>query len=179
MKALTENNSRLPPLCEMCFSSSWFLHIVDWYLDTRVCIALAMLTVSHSHKCYEIWTQDSIYVGTEICFSYSLRQRRFEALGLRLSPKRNTYYTQFTEEILSFSLRIPAPTVGNVGIRPVQYSDFKVPARTWPLLYVTEVFSSELPLCKYAPNFQSQSPPPLSLSLSLYIYIYIYCSFEQ
>ena len=91
MKALTEHNSRLPPLWEMGFSSSWMLRIVDWYLDTRVCIALAMLTVSHSHKCNQIWMQDSVYVGTEICFSYGLRQRRFGALGLRLSQKRNTH----------------------------------------------------------------------------------------
>jgi len=135
-----------------------------------------MLTVSHSHKCNEIWMQYSIYVGTEFCFSYGLRQRRFGALGLRLSPKRNTYCTQFTEEILSFSLRIPAPTVGNVGIRPVQYSDFKVPARTWPVLYVTEVFSSELPLFKYAPNFHSVS---FSLSLSLSISLSISILFPR
>jgi len=148
MKALTEHNSRLPPLCEMGFSSSWLLRIVDWYLDTHVCVALAMLTVSHSHKCNEIWMQDSFYVGTEICFSYGLRQRRFGALGFRLSPKRNTYCMQFTDEILSFSLRIPAPTVGKFGIRSVQYSDLKqLSARPW-VRYVSEVISSELPLIK-------------------------------
>ena len=110
--------------------------------------------------------QDSIYIGTEICFSYGLRHRRFGALGLRLSPKRNKYCTQFTEEILSFSFWIPAPTVGNVGIRPVQYSDLKQLSARPCVSYVSEVFSSELPLIKYAPNFHSVS---LSISLSISI----------
>ena len=30
---------------------------------------------------------DSVYLSTEICFSYALRKRRYVSLGLRLSPK--------------------------------------------------------------------------------------------
>ena len=156
MKALTERNSRLPPLGEISFSSSWMLRLVDWYLDTHVCVALAMLAVSNSHRCSEMWMRDSLYVGTEISFSYGPRQRRCGALGLSLSPKRNAYCTQVTEEILRFLLRILAPTVGNVGIRPLQYSDMKLPARPW-VRCVSEVFSSESPLFKYAANFHSLS----------------------
>jgi hypothetical protein len=50
-----------------------------------------MLTVSHSHRCNEMWMQNSVYVGTEICFSYALRKQRCGSLGLRLSPKHNTH----------------------------------------------------------------------------------------
>ena len=91
MKALTEHNSSLPHLCEMGFSSSSILRRVDWYLDTHVCVALAVLTVSHSHRCNEMWMQDSVYVDTEISFPYGLHQRSCWALGLTLSPKRNTF----------------------------------------------------------------------------------------
>jgi hypothetical protein len=53
------------------------------------CVALAMLTVSHSHRYSEIWRQDSISLRTESCFSCTLRKRRCRVLGLRLSPKSN------------------------------------------------------------------------------------------
>jgi hypothetical protein len=50
----------------------------------------------HSLRCNKTRMQDSLYVWTEGCFSYALRRRRCEAVGFRLSPKRNTY----TERIL-------------------------------------------------------------------------------
>jgi hypothetical protein len=55
------------------------------------CDALALLTVSHSHRCSEMWMQYSVCVDTEVCFACVFRKWLCGALGLRLSPKWNIY----------------------------------------------------------------------------------------
>jgi len=55
------------------------------------CVVLAMLTVSYSLSCNEMWRLYSVYLRTENCFSYALRKWRSMALGLRLSPKCKIY----------------------------------------------------------------------------------------
>jgi hypothetical protein len=55
------------------------------------CVALAMLTVSHSYRCNEMWRQVSIYLLIENCFSYDLRKRSCGAFRMWLSPKWNKF----------------------------------------------------------------------------------------
>jgi hypothetical protein len=55
------------------------------------CVALAMLTMSHSHRRNEMWRPVSICLRTKICFSYALWKRRCGTFGLRSSPTCDPY----------------------------------------------------------------------------------------
>lgn len=68
------------------------------------CVAVAMLTVFHLHRCNEMWIEYSVYVDTETFFC-DLGKRHGGALFLRLSPKRNTYTARCLPKRSSVILR--------------------------------------------------------------------------
>ena len=121
------------------------------------CVDLAMLTVSHSPRYNEMWMWIRFMLAQEAVFHIVFDHDVAELSVWDSHQKQHIYCMQFTEEILNFTVRILAPTVGNIGIRPVQYSALTLSARPW-VLCISDVFSSETPLIKYAPNFHPLSP---------------------
>jgi len=79
-------------------------------------VAVAMLTVSHSHRCYEMWIQYSVYVDKEFFFLWSWKTALRSPRIVTLTKTQHIHCTQFAEEFLRYTPRLLALTMEFVGI---------------------------------------------------------------